>query len=257
MKYMKYEGCYIGIAKEGFPIICDLHHDGNFVISSVTDDKFYPFAYGKYEIEGDNTFIIPKKEARLMLILNSEDAVGKIVAKKSLEFSGAVTYYAGEANRTMFDYDLNSDENPLPDDYLKSVRTSYEKFKFADYDFGKLNVGEALEMAKAKPEEEKKEEKKDGKFVPSRADYVKLCDKKGNKIEGAYFDDNGNVCYKEVEPRKFVTQDEAAKTGDWSNVSWNIEADTAKEMERVATINRANRARADGTFDENKDYSKE
>lgn len=254
MEYLRYEGCYIGIAEEGFPLICDLYPDGVFVASSVTDGKFYPFGYGSYEITHDNKFIVPKKKARLMMILNNEDATGEITAKGSLKLSGAVMYYAGEINRTVFDFDLESDENPLPDDYMESVRVSYEKFDFTKYDFGKLDAEAAMEMAKAKPETKKES---DGKFVPTRADYVRLCDNKGRMIEGAYFDDAGNVCYREVELRRFITQEEASKTGDWSNVSWNIEADTAKEKERVAAINRANRARAAGTFDANKDYSKE
>lgn len=257
MTLSDYAGCYIGIAEEGFPIVCDLYPDGKFIISSVLEGKVFPFALGDYVAEGD-VFTIPKKKARLMAILNDRDVLGEIVKKKSLKFSGAITYYSGEAKRTIFPFSIDENENPLPDSYSSSVLNSFSMFDISKYDFGKLNVEDAIEMSGIRPMNSLKKEMDDQEkeFIPTREDTLRLY-YNGQKIEGAYFDKKGNVCYEEVKPRRFISQDEASKTGDWTNVSWNIEADTKKEMERVNAINRANKARADGTFDGGKDYSKE
>ena len=258
MMFSNYAGCYIGIAEEGFPIVCDLYSDGKFIMSGVMEGKAFPFALGDYTADGD-IFKIPAKKARLMAILNNQETVGKIKAKKCLRFAGAITYYAGDTKRTVFPFSIDDEESPLPDSYSTSVLNSFSMFDMTKYDFGGLDAEEAMDMAGIKTKDAPEDDADDGEekdFVPTREDSLRLY-YKGSKIEGAYFDKKGNICYEEVKPRKFISQDEAAKIGDWTNVSWNIEADTKKEQERVDTINRANKARAAGTFDENKDYSKD
>jgi len=254
--YPTYAGCYIGISSMGIPVVFDLHSDGKFIVSGISKGEAVPFGLGEYTADGD-VFTIPAKKARIMAILNNKEAKGEIRARKCLRLDGSIMYYAEDLKRTVFPFTVDDGRSPLPEHYAHSALDSFTRFDLTKHDFGNLSVEKAIEMAgmvpKNVPEEDPNEEKD---FVPTREDTLKLY-YKGQKIEGAYFDKKGNICYSEVKPRVFVSQDEASKTGDWSNVSWNIEADTEKERVRVDTINRANQARANGTFDENKDYSKE
>lgn len=92
-----------------------------------------------------------------------------------------------------------------------------------DYDFGDQDVDEAIDMAgvvgTSDAEEPVEEEEKD--FVPTHEDLIKLY-YQGQKNEGAYFDKKGNICYKDVEPHKFITPEEGSAIKDWTNVSYNM-----------------------------------
>ncbi|MCL2712801.1 MAG: hypothetical protein FWD37_05975 [Methanomassiliicoccaceae archaeon] len=251
MEFLKYTGCYIGITGEEFPVVIDLFPDGKFVISaieqtilrSVTDgkekfetesEKAYPFGIGDYTAN-DKTFTIPKGKARLMMILNENDTKGEIVAKKSLKFSDGIFYYAGEIKRTLFPFTLDDDDPPMGDIYRDSVLTQFRMFDFGKYDFEELNVNEALETIKKIKDTTPK------KFVPSGADWARLNGPDGRRMEGAFFDEEGNVCYKELMPKiKISYKDPRANEpgADWSLITYgDADAENAAEAKRVRELN--------------------
>ncbi|MCL2785943.1 MAG: hypothetical protein FWD81_01795 [Methanomassiliicoccaceae archaeon] len=251
MEFLKYAGCYIGITGEEFPIVVDIFPNGKFVISAieqtilksladgeekleVESEKAYPLGIGDYTAN-DKTFTIPKGKARLMMILNDKDTIGEIVAKKSLRFSGGIFYYAGELKRTLFPFTLDDDDPPMGDIYRDSVVTQFRMFDFNKHDFGKLNVDEALESIK------KIKDMTPKKFTPSGADWARLNGPDGSRLEGAFFDDEGNVCYKELMPKVKISYKDPRANGpnaDWSLITYgDVDAENEAEAKRVKELN--------------------
>ena len=251
MELLKYAGCYIGITGEGLPVVIDLFPDGKFVVSaieqtilrSVTDgeekleiesEKAYPFGIGSYTAN-ESVFTIPKGKARLMTVLNDSDTKGEIIAKKSLRFSGGIFHYAGELKRTLFPFTLDDDDPPMGDVYRDSVVTQFRVFDLNRYDFEGLDVEEALETIRNIKDMTPK------RFVPTGADWARLNGPDGRRMEAAFFDDEGNVCYKELMPKvKISYKDPRANEpgADWSLITYgDVDAENAAEAERVKELN--------------------
>ncbi|MCL2607464.1 MAG: hypothetical protein FWD92_02755 [Methanomassiliicoccaceae archaeon] len=251
MEFLRHSGCYIGITREEFPVVIDLFPDGKFVISAIEQtilksiadgkEKFevegeraYPFGIGDYTVN-DRTFTIPKGKARLMMILNDRDTAGEIDPKKSLKFSGGIFYYVGELNRRLFPFTLDDDDPPMGDAYRDSVVTQFRMFEFSRHDFGKLDVEKALESIKRIKDMTPK------KFVPTGADWARLNGPDGRRLEGAFFDDEGNVCYKELMPKVMISYKDPRAKGpnvDWSLITYgDVDAENAAEVARIKELN--------------------
>jgi hypothetical protein len=258
---MKSEGVYVGLSDENIVVILDLFTKGVFIISTVDNGRVLPLGLGEYKLL-NNEFIIEPQRAWIFMLPNPKRIIGEIIPKSVLKFNGITAYYHASI-RDREPYVIYVDDvtrNPMPERYGKDVINSLSGFDFLKHDFDGYNLNAALEAAGIDAEKLRNSSGDESFFrvksdVKSPLNRALLYDNvTGKKIPGAYFDEHGELKYRPEVVKRFISHEEAAATGNWSNVSYNLKADQEQEIKRVATMNHEILDRINGTYTNEKQY---